>query len=423
MKAHRVLITVLISLVLLLGAAAVLTHAQETESQESKAPEAPADSLGTRFTYQGQLELHDEPVDDTCDMQFGLYEGLTPASQVGITLTRSVLVTDGLFAVLLDFGNAFRGARCWLEVAVDCGEGHYTILGRQELTAAPYALYAASAGALHSYPLSTTAPISGQVLEWDGATWGPAADDGTTYYPGNQLDLSGTTFHVVEGVGSDLNADLLDNQHGYFYRNADSINAGTLDPSYYSAHADLTVENRLGDNAGDIAQNNGVLQPTLNADQVDNYHAADLMAAAGEAEIYGQIDSAVVTEMDSFTVSVPADGTLTVIIMASVWLDCDATSSSSRLCWGTRIGICDTPSSSEFCGSSYDQSRLDFEDPDDVSNVNAEKWISIARTVPVSAGPRGFYVNGASDASGMDFRINGYVTAIFTPGSLTVVSP
>jgi hypothetical protein len=43
-------------------------------------------------------------------------------------------------------------------------------------------------------------------------------DDNTTYAAGNQLSLEGTTFNVVEGSGSGLDADLLDGWGGDYYR-------------------------------------------------------------------------------------------------------------------------------------------------------------------------------------------------------------
>ncbi len=43
-------------------------------------------------------------------------------------------------------------------------------------------------------------------------------DDNTAYAAGNQLSLAGTTFNVIEGAGSGLDADLLDGQHGDYYR-------------------------------------------------------------------------------------------------------------------------------------------------------------------------------------------------------------
>src|SRR5262249_44423515 len=52
-------------------------------------------------------------------------------------------VTNGLFAVQLDFGlSAFQGSSRWLEIAVKpASGGNYTTLSpRQALTAAPYAM-------------------------------------------------------------------------------------------------------------------------------------------------------------------------------------------------------------------------------------------------------------------------------------------
>ena len=75
-------------------------------------------------------------------------------------------------------------------------------------------------------------------------------DDDTTYSAGNQLNLVDTTFNVVEGAGSGLDADLLDGQHDTFYRNASNIDAGTLDNARFSAYSDLGAEGYL-DNSAD----------------------------------------------------------------------------------------------------------------------------------------------------------------------------
>jgi hypothetical protein len=53
-----------------------------------------------------------------------------------------------------------------------------------------------------------------------------------------------------DGSGSTLDADLLDGQHGSFFQNASSINAGTLGASYYSAYGDLGAEGYLDLSAG-----------------------------------------------------------------------------------------------------------------------------------------------------------------------------
>jgi hypothetical protein len=157
------------------------------KDEGAQSPAAPAEalsnaasaSLSTSFTYQGRLDQNGSPVNDTCDMSFRLYDAASMGTEVGSDFHASVPITDGLFTVTLDFGaGAFTGDRRWLEIKVDCEEdGIYADLGRQELTAAPYAVYARSAGALHTYPITTTAPVMGQVLKWDGSVWTPAIDD------------------------------------------------------------------------------------------------------------------------------------------------------------------------------------------------------------------------------------------------------
>jgi hypothetical protein len=216
MKQHRILISASVPICLLLAAAVGLAYAQGPEPPPPSAQQAP---LGSVFIYQGQLKLDGEPVNETCELAFRLYDHATDDSQVGSPITETVVISDGLFTQPLDFGaGAFDGDARWLGIRVQCpGDASFADLGRQELTAAPYAQFASSTGALHGLPLTPTLPTAGQVLEWDGAAWGPALDDTTTYTAGNQLDLVGSTFDVLEGTGSDLDADLLDGEDGAYY--------------------------------------------------------------------------------------------------------------------------------------------------------------------------------------------------------------
>lgn len=100
----------------------------------------------TAFTYQGQLKEGSVPANGTYDFQFTLYTAQTGGDQLGSITTDDVLVTDGSFAVQLDFGSViFDGHESWLEIAVRPGGSMdtYTVLSpRQRLTPTPYAILA-----------------------------------------------------------------------------------------------------------------------------------------------------------------------------------------------------------------------------------------------------------------------------------------
>ena len=59
-----------------------------------------------------------------------------------------------------------------------------------------------------------------EIAQWDKANevWVCGTDDAAGHTAGNQLRLEGTAFHVVEGAGSGLDADLLDGQEGAAYQ-------------------------------------------------------------------------------------------------------------------------------------------------------------------------------------------------------------
>lgn len=105
---------------------------------------------GTEFSYSGRLLSGGQPVNDTADLEFALFDAAAGGTQIGGTLAaNSVVLVDGAFTVTLDFGaGAFTGDARWLELSVrsPAGVGGFTLLApRQPITAAPYALYALSA--------------------------------------------------------------------------------------------------------------------------------------------------------------------------------------------------------------------------------------------------------------------------------------
>ncbi len=147
-------------------------------------------TLGTAFTYQGQLKQNGNAVSGNCDLQFSLYDAANGGTPIGSPQTATnVSVSNGLFTTQIDFGGgAFNGDARFLEIAVRCpaGSGSFTTLSRQALTPAPYAVYAPSAGS----------------VPWSGLTGVPAGfadgvDNDTTYTAGTGLELSGTQFSLA----------------------------------------------------------------------------------------------------------------------------------------------------------------------------------------------------------------------------------
>jgi hypothetical protein len=206
MKNRKILVLTLIAAVALLLAGAVgVVLAQ--------GPPLGA-SVGTAFTYQGQLIDDDDPATGTYDFEFKLHDDPTLDSQVGgIIYVDDKEVNEGLFTVQLDFGSGvFAGEARYLEIGVRAGgsSGDYTTLApRQELTAAPYALHSLSTGALQGNPVSDTVPSTGQLLQWNGSAWEPANPnqapqaalhaDNSVLMPGETTTLSLTLSYDPEG--------------------------------------------------------------------------------------------------------------------------------------------------------------------------------------------------------------------------------
>jgi hypothetical protein len=100
-------------------------------------------SVDTSWTYQGQLRRSGAAYNGTCNFQFSLWNVPLGGNQQGNTLSiSSVNVADGLFTVVLDFGDLLTGSARWLATSVQCsGDGGFTpLVPRQLLTATPYAL-------------------------------------------------------------------------------------------------------------------------------------------------------------------------------------------------------------------------------------------------------------------------------------------
>ena len=112
-----------------------------------------AATLGTAFTYQGQLREGGVPANGRYDLRFELFNSETGGSPSSSPVAQNaVFVSNGLFSVSLDFGaNVFNGANCWLQIGVRPAESpdpFVTLSPRQSLTPAPYSLYTLKAESL-----------------------------------------------------------------------------------------------------------------------------------------------------------------------------------------------------------------------------------------------------------------------------------
>lgn len=95
----------------------------------------------TAFTYQGVLAESGSPVNGIENIRFRIYDAQTGGTLFGET-TQNIGVTDGVFSTSLNFGtlSTIDPSSAWLEIAVDLGGGTFETLGRQQVTAAPFAV-------------------------------------------------------------------------------------------------------------------------------------------------------------------------------------------------------------------------------------------------------------------------------------------
>lgn len=102
----------------------------------------PTHGQASSITYQGQLRQSGEPFTGTANLQFSLFPQLSGGSQIGSPQNRQNWpIESGLFQVELDYDPAdFDGGDRYLEIRVNGSP----LSPRQKLTAAPYALLAAS---------------------------------------------------------------------------------------------------------------------------------------------------------------------------------------------------------------------------------------------------------------------------------------
>jgi hypothetical protein len=219
-----------------------------------------AAAQGTAFTYQGQLQNNGSPASGAYDLTFTLFATNSGGASVGGPVTKNgVLVSNGLFTVLVDFGpGAFTGATNWLEIAVETNgnKAFITLAPRQQLTPAPYAIVAESAGnLLGDLPVSQ---LSGTLL--------------FSQLPGTVLTNNETSVTLGSlTVGGDLNLSAM----GDIFAGSSTL-----------LHADGVLGNFFaGLNAGNLATRGGQ-NTALGNSALYNNTTGFQNTAIGEAALY-----------------------------------------------------------------------------------------------------------------------------------------
>lgn len=102
----------------------------------------------TEFTYQGRLVSGGTPANASHDFEFWLFREVSGGTALGTIQRFGVAVSNGVFTVLLDFGDEFNGDARFLEIAVKpAGSPNpFTILApRQPISSAPYSVRSSKA--------------------------------------------------------------------------------------------------------------------------------------------------------------------------------------------------------------------------------------------------------------------------------------
>jgi hypothetical protein len=113
-----------------------------TVAAQPNKPNVPEAVVTTKFTHQGQLKRNGVLFNGTCDMRFTLWDAATAGvQQASYTAPVPVNVSDGVFAVEVDFGAQFKGEARWIQTETKCADDvSFQNLPRVALNPTPYAI-------------------------------------------------------------------------------------------------------------------------------------------------------------------------------------------------------------------------------------------------------------------------------------------
>jgi len=192
-----------------------------------------ADPVGSAITYQGQLTDAGAPASGTYDFQFALFNSASGGPVIDTLAVNDLAVSGGLVNASLDFTEVpYDGQALWVEVRVRPGAssgGYTTLLPRQTLNAAPYALHALSGNPGPQGPPGVEGPpgIQGPpgalALPFAGSNAATFSVSITNTSPGGTA-LSGTT-NAASGAGAGVQG-FASNTDGVGVRGVNSAGPG-----------------------------------------------------------------------------------------------------------------------------------------------------------------------------------------------------
>lgn len=237
-----------------------------------------AQTVDTRFTYQGQLTTNAAANTAPVDLRFRLYPASTGGSPIGPQLAADNVSPSatGQFSTELNFGGVFNGEQRWLEIDVrPAGTGTFTTLApRQQLTATPFAAFALSGNqgpqgiqglrgetgpAGSPGPQGTQGPPGPQGIQGTPGTpglQGPAGQQGPQGIPGSP----GTTFSTGQGLS--LSGGILSVNSAVARRDAANAFSGL---NTFSGHVGIGTANPAF--PLDIAAGQGVIKLQTSSSQ------------------------------------------------------------------------------------------------------------------------------------------------------------
>jgi trimeric autotransporter adhesin len=239
---------------------------------------------GTAFTYQGRLNDTGQPANGVYDLQLTIFDANTSGNLIAGPATNSATgVSNGLFTVGLDFGpGVFIGPPRWLEIGVrtNGGASFVTLIPRQELTPAPYAILAGDVSPANSnlarlnipntattatgVPVITSGFVTGAIVTSGGSGY-------TTLPTVTVNDTSGSGALISATVSNGMVVSLAVHNAGSGYSTNASLAIGAPPSTSYQSFVStnyFTGVNYLT-NGNNVIAGNGAGLTNLNAWQLN----------------------------------------------------------------------------------------------------------------------------------------------------------